>query len=66
MPASATVAFSRASMDGLSALSEYRTQIMLSESQVDPMKAHLLRNGAVAQEVWTKTKQLHELRANPM
>ena len=54
---------SRVSMDDLSALSECRTQRILSESQVDLLKAHLLRNGAVAQEFWTNTKQVHELRA---
>ena len=63
LPASATMALSRASMDGLSALSEWRTQRFLSESQVDLLKAHLLRNGTVAQEIWTNTKQLHELGA---
>ena len=63
MPASTTMVLSRASMDGLSASSECRTQRLLSESQVDLLKAHLLRNGAVAQEFWTNTTQLHELRA---
>ena len=57
------MALSRASMGCLSALSECRTQRLLSESQVHLLKAHLLQNGAVAQEFWTNAKQLHELRA---
>ena len=51
-------------MDGLSALSELHTQRLLSESQVDLLKAHLLRNGAVAQDFWANTKRLHEFRAS--
>ena len=55
---------SNASMDGLSALSELHTQRLLSESQVDLLKPHLLRNGAVAQDFWANTKRLHEFRAS--
>jgi len=55
---------SNASMDGLSALSECRTQRLLSESQVDLLKAHLLRNGAVTQDFWANTKRLHDFRAS--
>ena len=60
----ASMVLSNASMDGVSALSELHTQRLLSESQVDLLKAHLLRNGAVAQDFWANTKRLHEFRAS--